>query len=132
MEGQGLIFLYRGTACGKGASSLIFISHIKSFVYLVRTNIAVFFVLLFISAAIPWDKMITSYNLSQIKNPDINYLINLGNTNSKQLYIYANKNNISSESKQGINTKYTDFLEEYANLNWQEYTLYQFTDNNIK
>jgi len=113
-------------------TAYIKVTHIKNFVYLVRTNIAVFFALLFISAAIPWDKMITSYNLSQIKNPDINYLINLGDTNSKQLYIYTNKNNISNESKQSINTKYTNFIAEYSNLNWQEYTLYQFTDKNIK
>jgi len=108
-------------------TAYIKVVHIKNFIYLVRTNIALFFACVFISAAIPWDKMITLYNLKNIENPDIYYLINLGHTNSEQLYNYANNTPIAIESKKQINAKYTEFIENHYNKNWKEYTLYQFT-----
>ncbi len=113
-------------------TAYIKIIRIKNFIYLVRTNTALLFACIFISASIPWDKMITLYNLNTIKNPDIQYLINLGNGNSKQLYNYARENNITSSYKEQITTKYSEFIKKHSNRNWQEYTLYQFTDNNIK
>ena len=106
----------------------------KNFVYLVRTNIATVFVFLVISAAVPWDKAITSYNLNTLHNPDIYYLLSLGESNSKQLYSYAkaNKNSLEGDIKKSIGEKFTAFLELQSEKTWQEYTLYQIVNNKTK
>ena len=103
------------------------VAQIKSFMYLVRTNIAAFFAFLFLSTTIPWDKAITSYNLRHIKNPDIPYLINLGDSNSSILYTYTTYQNNHAKKDQTnlIHQKYARFVKEQTEKMWQEYTIYQ-------
>lgn len=113
------------TACIKVAET-------KSFVYLVRTNIAVVFSFLVLCAAIPWDKTITKYNINTIKNVDIAYLINLGDSNSTLLhnYIQSNsKHSIDPDQRQSIMEKHANFIREQNEKTWQEYSLYQFVNN---
>jgi len=99
------------------------VSKTKSFIYLIRSNVAVIFAVLFISATIPWDKSITYYNLKNIKNVDIQYLIDLGDTNSIQLkkYSEAKKATIYQLS---ISTKYSRFIQQEKEKSWQEYSIY--------
>ncbi|MFK7812522.1 MAG: DUF4153 domain-containing protein [Maribacter sp.] len=115
-------------------TAYIKVAQVKNFIYLVRTNIATVFAFLIVSAAIPWDKTITWFNLKTIENPDINYLVDLGENNSEQLYEYAkaNKAKIDSTTKASISDKYTEFLEEQSEKTWQEYTLYQIVNNETK
>lgn len=115
-------------------TAYIKVAQLKSFVYLVRTNIASVFVFLIVSAAIPWDKTITWYNLKTIENADLNYLFELGDSNSEQLYDYAkaNKNSVKSNLTQRIGDKYFEFLETQSEKTWQEYTLYQIVNNETK
>ncbi|MEO9893461.1 DUF4173 domain-containing protein [Aurantibacter sp.] len=105
---------------------------IRSFTFLLRTNIATIFTMLFISAAIPWDKTITWFNLSAIEKPDIFYLTDLGANNSEQLFNYANDypHRINSELKEIVQKKHADFLEDQAEKTWQEYTIYQIVNTN--
>ncbi|WP_298473070.1 DUF4173 domain-containing protein [uncultured Maribacter sp.] len=115
-------------------TTYIKVNQLKNFYFLLRTNITILFSCLFISALIPWDKAITEYNLTQIYNPDITYLIQLGVTNSKQLHTYSsqNKGKIKEKDFERINAKYSSFLKKESERTWQEYTLYQLTDNNNK
>lgn len=115
-------------------TTYIKVNQIKNFYFLLRTNIAILFSCLFISALIPWDKTITEYNLSQLQHPDINYLIQLGTTNSKQLHTYSlhNKGEIKERDLERINTKHTSFIKKESERTWQEYTLHQLTDNSNK
>ena len=113
-------------------TAFIKVAQVKSFIYLLRTNIATIFTFLIISAAIPWDKTITWYNLNTLENPDINYLLRLGESNSEQLYDFAKANKIKSNTKESIDDKYSGFLEEQSEKTWQEYTLYQIVNNETK
>lgn len=115
-------------------TAYIKVAQMKNFIYLVRTNISTVFAFLIVSAAIPWDKTITWYNLNTIENPDINYLVSLGESNSDQLYKYAraNKTKVESNIKESIDEKYTEFLEAQFEKTWQEYTLYQIVKNERK
>lgn len=115
-------------------TAYIKVSQIKNFVFLVRTNIATVFVFLIIGAAIPWDRMITHYNLTTIENPDIKYLIELGDTNSEQLYQYktSKMRQIETSLSERITDKYIDFTKAQQEKTWQEYTWYQFVNNTIK
>ncbi len=115
-------------------TAYIKVAQIKSFVYLVRTNIATVFAFLIVSAAIPWDKTITWYNLKTIENADLDYLFELGDSNSVQLYEYAkaNKNEVETNLKKSIGEKYFEFLETQSEKTWQEYTLYQIVNNETK
>ncbi|MRI02206.1 DUF4173 domain-containing protein [Kriegella sp. EG-1] len=108
------------------------IIHIKSFTFLLRKNVATVFTMLFISAAIPWDKTITWYNLSFIEKPDIFYLTDLGANNSEQLYKYTknNPNSIDINIKEIVMEKHVEFLSDQTDKTWQEYTLYQLVNIN--
>ena len=115
-------------------TAYIKVAQVKSFIYLARTNIATVFAFLIISASIPWDKSITWFNLTTLENPDMIYLMRLGESNSEQLYSYAKKNttNVELQIKDKINEKYLEFLEEQSKKTWQEYTLYQIVKNETK
>ncbi|ADV47878.1 hypothetical protein Celal_0539 [Cellulophaga algicola DSM 14237] len=99
------------------------VSKTKSFIYLIRSNVAVIFAVLFVSAIIPWDKSITYYNLNTIENVDIQYLIDLGNTNSIQLKKYSEKKKATA-FEASITTKYSRFIHQEKEKSWQEYSIY--------
>lgn len=113
-------------------TAYIKVARLRSFVYLVRTNIATVFSFLIVSAAIPWDKTITWYNLKTLENADMIYLIDLGDSNSKQLHHYAKVHTIDSNIQRDIDNKYTQFLETQSEKTWQEFTLYQIVNNETK
>jgi len=115
-------------------TAYIKVAQVKNFIYLVRTNMATVFAFLIVSAAIPWDKTITWYNLSTLENPDINYLIRLGDSNSEQLYMYAiaNQTEVEINTKDRIDEKYSAFVAAQSEKTWQEYTLYHIAKNETK
>lgn len=113
-------------------TAYIKVAEIKSFIYLVRTNIATVFAFLIISAAIPWDRTITHFNLSTLENPDIHYLIDLGDTNSIQLYKYAKVKSVDYDMKISIQEKYKEYITQQSEKTWQEYTLAQLVQNDSK
>jgi len=128
------VFVYLLLTLTGLVTAYIKVAQVKNFIYLVRTNIATVFAFLIVSAAVPWDKAITWYNLNTLDNPDINYLYRLGDANSEQLYQYAkaNSDEMKIKTKEDINEKYSDFLEAQFNKTWQEYTLYQIVKNETK
>ncbi|WP_405399034.1 DUF4173 domain-containing protein [Maribacter sp. Asnod2-G09] len=113
-------------------TAYIKVAEVKSFIYLVRTNITTVFAFLVISAAIPWDRTITHFNLSTLENPDIHYLINLGETNSIQLYNYANEKEVNYDLKISIQEKYDEYITLQSEKTWQEYTFAQLAKNDTE
>lgn len=113
-------------------TAYIKVTEVKSFIYLVRTNIATVFTILIVSAAIPWDRAITHYNLNTLENPDMHYLIDLGDTNSIQLYQYAKEKNVNYELKISIQDKYKAYKTLQSEKTWQEYTLVQLVQKDLK
>ncbi|MEP2280401.1 DUF4173 domain-containing protein [Maribacter sp.] len=113
-------------------TAYIKVTEIKSFIYLVRTNIATVFTFLIVSAAIPWDRAITHYNLNTLEKPDMHYLIDLGDTNSIQLYQYAKEKNVNYDLKISIQDKYKAYKTLQSEKTWQEYTLVQLVQNDLK
>lgn len=126
------VFVYLLLTLTGLVTAYIKVTEVKNFVYLLRTNITTIFAFLFLSAAIPWDRAITWYNLTTIKKPDINYLIGLGENNSEQLYRYAKKNRLGPNTADSIIDKHNTFIEKQSEKTWQEYTLYQIVKNDIK
>lgn len=112
-------------------TTYIKVAQIKSFIYLIRVNIGLWFIFLFTSASIPWDRAITSYNLNYIENPDIGYLINLGETNSFQLQQYKllKEKSISPNNRIEIEQKHAFKLKKNKQKTWQEYSIYHFITN---
>ena len=113
-------------------TAYIKVAEVKSFIYLVRTNIATVFAFLVLSAAVPWDRTITYFNLSSLENPDIHYLLDLGDTNSIQLYKYANEKSVDYDLNISIKDKYEDYITQQSEKTWQEYTLVQLVQNDLK
>ena len=116
------------------ATTYFKVAQIKSFVYLLRNNFAVWFTFLVLSAGVPWDKTITSYNLSHMEYPDTLYLTQLGDSNLKQMYWYSQKkdNKLKPEEASVVKRRYYDLLKEVKEKTWQEYTALQFTLNETK
>ena len=121
------VFVYLLLTLTGLVTAYIKVAEVKNFLYLLRTNIATVFAFLIVSAAIPWDKTITWYNLNHIENPDLAYLINLGDNNSEQLYdfVKGNASQVELNSKDSITKKHSEFVEAQSQKTWQEYTLYQ-------
>lgn len=122
------VFIYLLLIIGGLLTVGIKISKQKNFLFLIRSNTTIAFSILFISSAIPWDVLITKYNLAQIKNPDLSYLMSLDTSNSVYLLEYANKNTnklTPAENEQILSRKnrYTKSLQARA---WQEYTINNF------
>ena len=113
-------------------TAYIKVAEVKSFVYLVRTNIATVFAFLVLSAAVPWDKAITYFNLSTLENPDVHYLIDLGDTNSIQLYDYAKEKEVNYDLNISILEKHEEYITLQSEKTWQEYTFAQLAKTDTK
>ncbi|WP_282112922.1 DUF4173 domain-containing protein [Maribacter stanieri] len=113
-------------------TAYIKVAEVKSFVYLVRTNIATVFAFLVLSAAVPWDKTITYFNLSTLENPDVHYLIDLGDTNSIQLYDYAKEKEVNYDLNISILEKHDEYITLQSEKTWQEYTFAQLAKTDTK
>ena len=122
------VFIYLILVIMGLCTTYVKVAQLKNFIYLVRTNIALLFVFLFFSSVIPWDNAITAYNLKQITTPDINYLLNLEDTNSFQLqeYLNQNKNGNILKFEEKISKKNANFVKDLSQKKWQEYSIYQF------
>lgn len=115
-------------------TALLKVTQIRSFMYLVRANSMAFFAFLLFCASIPWDRAITGYNMAYIKNPDIVYLIDLGDTNTDLLYDYAQENMaiLSDYHLKSIQQKNRNLIAKEGNKSWQEFTIYQMLYNSNK
>lgn len=128
------VFVYLLLTLTGLVTAYIKVSEIKNFTYLVRTNIATLFAFLVISAIIPWNKTITWYNLTKIENPDMGYLIELGDNISPQLFEYAQANSqkLSTNEIIVIKDNYAGFSKVQTEKTWQEYSLYQLLNKATK
>ena len=128
------VFVYLLLTLTGLVTAYIKVSEIKNFTYLARTNIATLFAFLVISAIIPWNKTITRYNLTKIENPDIGYLIELGDNNSGQLLKYSKENSqqLTANAIKSIQDKHASFSKEQTEKTWQEYHLYHLLNTDSK
>jgi len=112
--------------------------------YLIRTNVAVWFMVLVVSGLVNWDKLITNYNIQNkpLAQVDFHYLFSLSDANIPELIAITKqpefnllnaklKNYTSSFYReryysetytQLLNQKITHFLSDYTN-DWRSYDL---------
>ena len=122
------VFIYLLLIIGGLLTVGIKISKQKNFLFLIRSNTTIAFSILFISSAIPWDVLITKYNLAQIKNPDLSYLMSLDTSNSVYLLEYANKNTnkLTPAENEQILSRKNRYIKSLQARAWQEYTINNF------
>ena len=101
----------------------------KSFVYLLRTNSIGFFAVMCLFAIIPWNLTVTTYNLKNIPNPDVDYLLRLEDSNAPLLYEYSAKmpHLLSISQLERIQRRQAHFLQKEKDKNWREYNYYHLT-----
>ena len=111
--------------------------------YLIRTNVALWFSVLVLSACINWDKLITNYNIQNkpLAQVDFYYLFSLSDTNIPQLLAVAKDPNFNAiEAKLRnytgdvygryhsetyvmlLNRKINHYLSDYTN-DWRSFDL---------
>jgi hypothetical protein len=110
--------------------------------YLVRTNVALWFSVLVLSACVNWDKVITKYNISNkpLTQVDFTYLFSLSDTNIPELIEvtkradfksidvihkkFANRydSHASKSFQHLLNEKIDHYLSDYTN-DWRSFDL---------
>jgi len=90
----------------------------KTLWYLLHVNTWVMVMLLFLSSLIPWDIMITKYNLQKDAEPDFTYLIDLSDTNIPQLLPYLEDDSLPFEDKRLLENKIKAFQENEEAQSW--------------
>jgi len=120
------VFVYLLLTLGGLITTYRKVAQQRSFVYLIRTNVTVAFALLLMASCIPWDKAITHHHLNYLENPDVQYLIRLGDSNSELLFEYAQHQQhlVSVAQRKQILEKKGRFDAAQNNKSWQEYALY--------
>lgn len=126
------VFVYLALTLTGLVTAYTKVTQLKNFTYLLRTNVATLFAFLVVSAAVPWDRTITQYNLAALEQPDMAYLISLGAANSTQLHQYAQINPLEAQTEARITEKHNAFVTAQAQKTWQEYTWYQFKNHESK
>ncbi|QCE41850.1 DUF4153 domain-containing protein [Psychroserpens sp. NJDZ02] len=109
-------------------TTFIKVYKIKNIWYLVRVNSQIAFVICMLSATINWDYSITKFNINNAKVLDITYLIHLKGNNSQLLKTYAQQYTLSEPINSQINQKWTSHNQSLSLMNWQEYSLENFTN----
>lgn len=94
----------------------------KKIVYLFQTNAAIAFIILIILATINWSKVVTQFNITKVKNPDILYLLKLDNSNSTLLLKYL-QSHPNLPEKSIIESRYQATQRTIEEKSWQEFTL---------
>lgn len=107
-------------------TTLIKVSKVKNFVFLLRINTRIAFALLIFFSIIDWDYSITKYNINHAASLDLNYLISLSINNAVLLNEYRESNNLSSKQNNEIYIKHRNYINIVKNRNWQEYTYSNF------
>lgn len=106
------------------------VMNIKNMVYLFRINTQIAFVTLILFSTVNWDYTITKYNLEQVQDFDISYLINLSDRNAVILHDKKDNLPISYEAKNRIITKYRSHVKDMLESDWQEWSYETFEIDN--
>ncbi|QXP59927.1 DUF4173 domain-containing protein [Olleya sp. HaHaR_3_96] len=109
-------------------TTFIKVFKIKNLWYLFRVNTQIAFAICILSATINWDYSITEFNINNAKVLDITYLIHLKGNNSTLLKTYAQQYKLSEPINTQINQKWTTHNQNLSLMNWQEYSLENFTN----
>ncbi len=119
-------------------SLLITIRSQKNHWYLIRINSLFAIMLLTFSAAVDWDRLISTHNISnvsQIKELDKRYLLSLSETNIGQLYairrhphfnrdtFYHYRFFMNESNRAVLDKKLYDFLQHNKNKDWRSFSL---------
>ena len=98
------------------------IYRLKKIVFIFQTNAAVLFCLLLFLSTINWSRLVTSFNLSKIQNPDIHYLLTLDSSNSNLLAAYAKANPYIKQAPI-ISSRLKYQQDVLKDKSWKEFTL---------
>ncbi|MDG1572190.1 DUF4173 domain-containing protein [Robiginitalea sp. M366] len=96
----------------------------RSLFYLLRKNALSLFAILVGVWTLPWTSWITTYNLSYVSSPDLEYLQELPLQNAPRLLRYAAENpHLPEPVKQELQERNQKFQAEMQERTWQEWTL---------
>ena len=104
-------------------TAFIKVYKLKNFLFIIRKNFIVGYVLLIVCSTLNWDKIITSYNINYAKQTDLEYLVNLTNNNTFLLKDYSEKSIIiNSHYKNKINKKHRNYIKTLKSNTWKEFS----------
>lgn len=86
--------------------------------YLVRINTWAAYALFLAAAAIPWNGLITYYNLRYARTQDVNYLLSLGSASLPGLLEYGH---LDKDQREKVNTMTREFMTNAQKEKWQSW-----------
>lgn len=86
--------------------------------YLLHINSWCLIVILLINSYVPWDPIITSYNLNKSNEPDYGYLISLSDSNIPTLLPYLNDGLLNDRERSAFEDKIKSFQKEKKSQSW--------------
>ncbi|MGB3607514.1 MAG: DUF4173 domain-containing protein [Psychroserpens sp.] len=109
------------------------VMNIKNLAFLFRVNTQIAFVILIALSSINWDRSITKFNIRNVKNFDVDYLIKLSNQNAIMLHNAKQQIAVSQTTYNRIDNKYRSHLKDLENRKWQEYSYetYQYQQQSL-
>lgn len=107
------------TAAGL-VTSLIKIRLTKNKWYLFRKNTWAIYLVLVLSSCFNWDHLITYYNLTHARSPDLSYLVHLSDSSLPELFanIHSDQNVFNGAQKQLIEERRHRFLQQAPQQGW--------------
>jgi Domain of unknown function (DUF4173) len=101
-------------------TSLIKIRQTKNQWYLFRKNTWALYLVLVLSSCCDWDRLITHYNLTAAREPDLSYLVYLSDSGlaERVAHIHATQPGFNDAQKQLIVEQKNRFLEQAAQKAW--------------
>ncbi|GAA4302677.1 hypothetical protein GCM10023183_14520 [Nibribacter koreensis] len=111
LTGIGLIFSY------------IKVSKVKTNWYLFRMNGWAVYVLLVVFSTVNWDRVLTRFNLTYAKSPDLAYLFTLSNSNLSLLKedIALSRHAFTDNQKKSLAEWELEYLRGEAQKEWQSW-----------
>jgi len=94
----------------------------KNLWYLTRRNLNLAFILFISSSLVPWDSVITRYNITVAQQTDLAYLLELSPNNI--FYLKQHQDQFPPQAQVKIKDIYNRYTKKVATKNWQEYTFH--------
>jgi len=126
------VFIYLALCISGMITTSFKIFNKQNLLFMLKANTRVAFILLILISSFSWDRTITTYNLSKVESPDINYLLSIGNSNGDLLYAFAKAHPEKIMNRSSIKNNYKQWQTSLSEETWQSATLVGILNTNSR
>lgn len=117
------VFIYLAFCISGLITTYLKIARTHNFLFMIRANARVAFLLLLMMSSFNWDRTITTYNLKELSTPDMYYLLTQLEDNEDLLYAFAKTDPDIPLDLERITARYHQWKTTLSKQCWQSKTL---------